>query len=60
MASFFVVAVFLFNDYDDIQSKFKQYIDYNQLFQLVVDSKMSNPPYWIERVRNLAFDAWRW
>ena len=46
-----VVVVLLMNDYKDIQSKFKQYIDYNQLFDLVIKDSSSSPLYYVEKVR---------
>ena len=47
---FAVVCVFLFNNYNDMQSKFKQYIDYNQLFNVVVQSTSSHTTYFIQKV----------
>jgi hypothetical protein len=45
-----LVSVLLMNDYNDIQSRFKQYIDYNQLFDLVTRSSSSQPTYFVQRV----------
>lgn len=44
------MLLFLHNDYNDIQSRFKQYIDYNQLFELVINSRGSHPSYYIQKV----------
>jgi hypothetical protein len=45
-----LVCVLLMNDYNDIQSRFKQYIDYNQLFDLVTRSSSSQPTYFVQKV----------
>lgn len=45
-----ITVVFLRGDYKDMQTKFKQYVDYNQIFDLVTQAKTSRPQYLAQRV----------
>ena len=52
-----VIIVFLLNNYDDIQSKFKQYIDFNQLFAVSINTASSRPSYFIQRAGMLGLTS---
>lgn len=49
-AAAIITAVMLFNNYSDIQSRFEQYIDYNQLVDVIIRSSESQPIYYVQRV----------
>jgi hypothetical protein len=50
VAAAIIVVVMLFNNYSDIQSRFEQYIDYNQLMDVVIRSSDSNALYYVQEV----------
>jgi hypothetical protein len=45
-----VVTVMLLNNYANIQSRLKQYVDYCQLFSLVTVSSAARPVYYVQKI----------